>query len=118
MSRDWRLFLADMLAAGEAIIRDSGAVSRTEFDASPTRRDAVHLNLMRLGEAAKQNPPDVRDRYPQVDWRGIAGMRDIIVHSYFRVNAALDWETARDRVPVLLTVLGEMLSAFPPPQEE
>lgn len=86
MSRNWRLFLADMIESADRIIADTATITREDFDANDTVRDAVLLRLLTMGEAAKQVPDVLKARYPEVEWRKIAGFRDVIAHSYFRIN--------------------------------
>jgi uncharacterized protein with HEPN domain len=50
--------------------------------------DAVLYNLQILGEAAKKIPDQVRQRYPEIDWRGVAGLRDVLSHAYFALDNA------------------------------
>ena len=64
--------------------------------------DAVVRNLEVLGEAAKHIPSDVRIRYPQVAWRRIAGLRDVIAHEYFGIDEDILWDIVRNRMPTLL----------------
>jgi uncharacterized protein with HEPN domain len=74
--------------------------------------DAVVRNLEILGEAAKHIPPDVRASYPHIEWRRIAGLRDVIAHEYFGIDQDILWDIIENQVPVLLKqvfrILGEM----------
>ncbi|MCS7065267.1 MAG: DUF86 domain-containing protein [Fimbriimonadales bacterium] len=80
MSRSIKLFLQDMLECASKVVRYTQQMTQEEFFASDLVHDAVLRNLEILGEAAKHIPDEVRNKYPQIDWRGIAGLRDILAH--------------------------------------
>jgi len=54
-----------------------------------------------MGEAVKQIPDSIRQQYPSVDWRAIAGMRDRLIHAYYGVNYKLVWDSVTNKVPAL-----------------
>jgi uncharacterized protein with HEPN domain len=71
--------------------------------------DAVLRNLEVLGEAAKKVPEDVRNRYPWVEWRAIAGLRDVLAHAYFALDDATLWDIVARKVPALAEALRQIL---------
>jgi uncharacterized protein with HEPN domain len=85
MSRDYLIRLRDMLA--------------------------VMFNLFVLGEAAKGIPADVRARYAAVEWRGIAGLRDVLAHEYFGVDHEVVWDVIATELPGLIERLGEIIAS-------
>lgn len=62
-----------------------------------------------LGEAVKRLPSDLTARYPAVDWRGIAGMRDRVSHGYDAIDYELLWNAVKTCVPELITTVERML---------
>ena len=72
----------------------------------------VH-HLMIIGEAVRTIDPATRQRYPSVPWRQIAGMRNILVHDYFRINQAIVWETVETHIPALKTEVQRILAELP-----
>ncbi len=62
-----------------------------------------------IGEAAKQVPENVKQEYPSVPWREMAGMRDKLIHFYFGVNYELLWQTIRNRIPEIKPVIRQIL---------
>jgi len=83
MSRDYRLYLEDILEAAEKIERYLEGVSFQEFSGDSMRVDAVLRNLEIIGEATKNIPLEVRERQSAIEWRKIAGLRDIVIHEVF-----------------------------------
>jgi uncharacterized protein with HEPN domain len=65
----------------------------------------VLKNLEVIGEAAKRLPAEIKDAHPEIAWRDIAGLRDIIVHEYFGLDRDIVWDVVENRVPVLLAQL-------------
>jgi uncharacterized protein with HEPN domain len=91
MSRDFSLYLQDILDAGERI---RSYVVELDFDGFMNDQrtvDAVVRNLEIIGEAAKNLPVELRDLQPQVDWKNVARFRDKIAHYYFKINYEIVW---------------------------
>ena len=102
MSRDWQLFLDDIIEHGERIGRLLQGHTFESFCADESAFQAVLFSLLIIGEAAKNVPDDVRAASPAVNWAGAAGMRDIIVHRYFGLDPEIIWDAAQGHVPRLL----------------
>ncbi len=101
MSRDYRLYLDDIQTSVEKIRKFTQGLSFDEFSADNKTFDAVVLNLQIIGEATKHIPDSVKEKYPDVDWRRIAGLRDVIAHGYFGLNEHILWDLVQNRVPQL-----------------
>ena len=64
-------------------------------------QDGVFRNLEVIGEAVKNLPDDIKKDYPEVEWRKIAGLRDILIHAYFGVDLEVIWDIVKNKVPEL-----------------
>ncbi len=103
MSKDL-LYLTSIAEALERITLYT-MEGRSAFLASTLVQDGVIRNLIVIGEAVKNLSSEVRNRETATPWRSIAGMRDVPIHDYLRVNLEKLWETvARDLPPLGLTV--------------
>ena len=101
MSRDWRLSWRDILSFCERVDRYTSGMDRATFEADDRTYDAVLRNLELIGEAAKQLPPEARGLAPQIEWRKIAGMRDMLAHAYFGIDHDILWDVVTNKVPEL-----------------
>ncbi len=66
---------------------------------------AVKNALIELGEAAKTIPDEIRRRYPEVDWKGFSGLRDMIAHRYFGIDTSKLLPIIKTEVPGLLSAV-------------
>ncbi len=99
--RSEKQYLVDIIEAAEAIARFLDGIEREDFLNDELRQSAVLQKITVIGEAAGKIGPDLRSKYPEVDWPQIVGMRNILVHSYFSVKINIVWQTATQAVPEL-----------------
>lgn len=102
MSRDWLLYLDDLIASAEKVQRFLKGRSLDAFIADELLFDAVLFNLEVIGEAVKKLPEEAKSAAPDADWTGPARMRDLIAHHYFSVEPQIVWEAATRHVPKIL----------------
>ncbi|SDE57838.1 Uncharacterized conserved protein, contains HEPN domain [Thermus arciformis] len=98
-----------MLEACEKVMRYTEGLDFHVFVRNELVYDAVLRNLEVLGEAAKKVPDSVRARYPSVEWRAIAGLRDVLAHAYFALDEATLWDIVAQKVPALAGALWQIL---------
>ncbi len=106
--------LLDMLIAGEKIERFIGELDQDQFEKSELHQSAVIRELQVLGEAARQVSEVTRTAHPEIEWVTIIGMRNRVVHEYFRIDFDLMWRTLQEDIPVLV----ERLKPLIPPETE
>jgi uncharacterized protein with HEPN domain len=111
MSRDSSVWLADIVEACVRIEQYVAGMNEEAFRADRKTVDAVVRNLEVIGEAVKQLPDAVRDLSPQIEWRRIAGLRDILIHAYFGVDEVIVWDIVQTKVPALAAEAGRILGA-------
>lgn len=106
--RETRLLLSDIL---ECIvwIESYTAEGREAFLQNRMIRDAVARNLEVIGEATKQLSPLLKDSYPDVPWKRIAGLRDVLIHDYVRVDPEEVWRVVEQNLPELKTNIATIL---------
>ncbi len=109
MSRDSKVYLEDILEAAQRIRRYTTGLSFMRFAKDRKTIDAVVRNLEVIGEAAKNVPRNERQRHPKVEWRKMAGLRDILIHEYFGIDVEIVWDIVRRKIPVLQRQIKRML---------
>lgn len=106
MTRSLAERLVDIREAASDLIDIAGAMDDGAFHALPNADRiayrALKNALSELGEAVKALPREFTDRHPNVDWRGFAGLRDVVSHGYFGLRQELLWPIVREEVPRLL----------------
>ena len=116
-SRDWSLFFRDMHHCCAKVMRYTHGLSQDQFLGNELVYDAVLRNLELLGEAAKQIPTEVQQRHPNVPWRRIAGLRDVLAHAYFGLEEDTIWQTIGHSIPALAEQLDAVASMELPDQK-
>ncbi len=101
MPRDFEVYLEDIRQAIGKIRSYTEGLTRDSFDRDDKTIDAVIRNLEIIGEAAKMVPESVRANYPSVEWKKIAGLRDILAHQYFEVDLDIIWDILTNKLPEL-----------------
>lgn len=114
MSRDWLLYLDDLIDSAEKLQRFLAGRAFESFCADDILFDAVLFNLAVIGEAAKNLPEEAKASVPQADWTGPARMRDLIAHHYFAVDRRIVWEVATLHAPELLDHAKRLRTLFDP----
>ncbi len=108
MSRNIRVYLNDIL---EGIEQIKDYVKKLTFDKFSKDRktiDAVIRNLELIGEAVKFIPQKVKSKYIY-DWRGVVGLRDILIHAYFGINIEILWDIIQNELPAFKKIIKEIL---------
>ena len=110
MQRDVKVFLEDILESIEKIEEYTANIDEEDFYENTIIQDAVLRRLEIIGEAVKNIPDDFREKYPDIPWRQIAGMRDVLIHAYFGVNLRRVWKVAVENIPDLKFKIVRILS--------
>jgi uncharacterized protein with HEPN domain len=110
MPRDPVVYLDDILEAIGKIRQFLGDQTFEQFRSDEKTADAVVRNLEVIGEAVKQVPDELKHQAPAVDWKRIAGLRDVLIHAYFAVDKEIVWDVIRNKLPALETEIRKMVS--------
>lgn len=102
-------FCKHVLAEADYLLTASLAATRESFLVDETLKRAFVRSLEIIGEAVKQIPPDFRSRYPQVEWRKMAGTRDKLIHDYLGVDYELVWDIVQNKIPALKKAMTEII---------
>jgi len=106
-SLDYIEDILDAMDKAEILVQ---GYSFEQFEADFRTNFAVVRALEIIGEATKRLPMDLRDRYPEVPWKEMAGTRDRIIHGYDNVNLRLVWDTVTQRVPAVKPLIQRILA--------
>jgi uncharacterized protein with HEPN domain len=104
-SRDWQLRVQDILQAGQDIADFTEGLSFEDFQGNKILVQSVLYNFVIIGEAAANIPDEVKVLHPDIPWRIMADMRNVMAHEYFQVNLAVVWQTLRRSLPPVITQL-------------
>lgn len=110
--REYADYLRDILDAADKASQFVAGVPYDTFLHNDEKIFAVIRAVQVIGEAAKNLPESVRERAPEVNWRGVIGMRDKLSHLYLGVDLQLVWEVIQNDLPSLRTAVARLLVEF------
>jgi uncharacterized protein with HEPN domain len=108
------VFLIHILEAARLIISFTNGIDFTAFQQDIKGQDAVIYRITVIGEATKRLSEPFRSSHPEIEWRKMAGMRDVLIHNYDVVNINRVWEVVQRDIPKLIQQLEPLI----PPEDE
>lgn len=107
--RDWKFRIEDILECIEKIETYTEGMDFNTFKQSNITIDAVLRNIEIIGEAANHIPDKIATWAPEIPWKRIRGMRNILAHQYFGANIDTVWITVTENIPPLVEPLKRLL---------
>jgi uncharacterized protein with HEPN domain len=102
-------YLRHILDETEYLASQTQGLSKDDFLGNETLKRAFTRSIEIIGEAAKKVPEDFRQKYPNVEWRAMAGMRDRLIHGYFGIDYDIVWDVVINKAPELHQIVEEIL---------
>jgi uncharacterized protein with HEPN domain len=111
----WRddAYLLDILLAARKILHFTDGVAWERFQDDELMQHGIMRLIQIIGEAARKISPEFKQAHPEIPWQKIVGMRNRLVHEYFRIVAAKVWEAVQSDIPALIPLLEPLV----PPEE-
>ncbi len=97
--REYVLYLEDMLESMRKIEEYLGGLDFRSFKMSYMAVDAIIRNFEIIGEASKSIPTHIKNNYPEIPWKKMYGLRNLIAHEYFGIDYEMIWEIANKNLP-------------------
>lgn len=101
MKKDPQVYLAHILHSIQVIEKYLNGITREVFLDSEEKQDLITRRLEIIGEASRQIPEEFKKEHPEIPWRDIGDMRNVLIHTYFEVDYIIVWKTATELLPVL-----------------
>lgn len=102
-------YLRHILDETDYLVKQTERLNRDEFIQNDTLRRAFVRSIEIIGEAVKNVPDDFKQKYANIDWKPIAGMRDKLIHRYFGIDYDIVWDVVINEIPVLQKEVNQIL---------
>ena len=109
MKKDSKIFLKHILESIAEIEKNTENISKNKFLKTIQIQDAIIRRLEIIGEATRHLPASLKTKNPDIPWKKIAGIRDILIHGYFTIDLDLVWQTTKKDLPLLKKQILELL---------
>jgi len=113
MSRDPLIVLAEIQSAAMEILEFTKGMSKDEFISNRVTFLAVNRLLEIMGEAAKNVPDSIRETHPEIPWKQVCGMKDVVAHQYYKLDEDVIWLAVSKRVASVLIAVTTIIDSMP-----
>lgn len=105
-----REYLRHMRDEAEYLAATANGLEKEQFLGDATLKRAFVRSIEIIGEASKKVPAEVKTRYPEINWKAVAGMRDRLIHNYFGTDYEIVWDVVVNKMPPLRKAIQSMLN--------
>lgn len=109
MSKNDIVYIQHILSEIKKIEDSTKGVSESGFNKNVDIQDATLRRIEIIGEAVKNISPELKQKYPNIEWKKIAGTRDVLIHAYFSIEMSLIWQIVKKNLPIFKTKLEKIV---------